>query len=129
MLPDIDLTDFKSAEARAPGGRCRRRSRRQGGGELAERSVSRSRPRKARAAGDGDRLTIDFVGTIDGEAFEGGTGEACAVVLGQGNFIPGFEEGLTGAKAGEERDVNVTFPDDYPVADAGRQGRRPSPSR
>ena len=51
------------------------------------------------AAAEGDRLIIDFNGTIDGEAFEGGSAEDAPVVLGSGNFIPGFEEGLTGAQA------------------------------
>ena len=57
------------------------------------------------------KLTIDFVGKVDGEAFEGGTPEGIELVLGQGGFIPGFEEGLVGAKAGEDRTVEVTFPD------------------
>ena len=62
------------------------------------------------AAETGDRLVIDFTGTIDGVAFEGGTTEDAPIVLGSGNFIPGFEEGLTGARAGEEREVEATFP-------------------
>ncbi len=66
-----------------------------------------------RAAGDGDRITMDFVGKIDGEAFEGGTGEGVTLVVGQGGFIPGFEEGLKGAKAGDERAVTATFPAEY----------------
>jgi trigger factor len=68
---------------------------------------------KEDAAGKGDRLIIDFVGKIDGEAFPGGSTEDAPVLLGSGNFIPGFEEGLMGAKAGEEREVEATFPDDY----------------
>jgi trigger factor len=59
-------------------------------------------------------LTVDFVGKIDGEAFEGGSTEDAPIVLGSGNFIPGFEEGLAGAKAGEEREVEATFPANYP---------------
>ena len=70
-------------------------------------------PAKHKAA-NGDRVVIDFVGTIDGEAFDGGTGEGMAVELGSGQLIPGFEEGLVGAKSGDERTVKVTFPDDYP---------------
>ena len=62
----------------------------------------------------GDRVVIDFVGTIDGTAFEGGTGEGMGVELGSGQLIPGFEDGLVGAKVGDERDIKVTFPDDYP---------------
>ena len=61
----------------------------------------------------GDRLTIDFKGSVGGETFEGGTGEDAFVVIGSKRFIPGFEEGLEGAKAGENREVRVTFPEDY----------------
>lgn len=84
--------------------------------ELAKRSTGYE-AEEARAAADGDRVTIDYVGKIDGVAFDGGTGEGMQVVLGQGNFIPGFEEGLKGAKAGEERVVEANFPEAYQVAD------------
>ena len=63
-----------------------------------------------------DRVSIDFVGRIDGEEFEGGKGEGIQVDLGSGTFIPGFEEQLLGAKAGEERKVQVTFPENYGAA-------------
>ncbi|MEL7048334.1 MAG: trigger factor [Pseudomonadota bacterium] len=66
-----------------------------------------------RVASDGDQVSIDFKGSIDGELFEGGSGEAMPLVLGQGNFIPGFEEGLQGVTAGDERTLDVTFPEDY----------------
>ena len=56
---------------------------------------------------------IDFVGKVDGEPFDGGTGEGMSVELGSGQLIPGFEDQLVGAKAGDERDVKVTFPADY----------------
>jgi trigger factor len=69
---------------------------------------------KEGAAESGDRLTADFVGKIDGEPFDGGSTEDAQIVLGSGNFIPGFEEGLTGVKAGEERIVVATFPETYP---------------
>jgi trigger factor len=62
---------------------------------------------------DGDQVTIDFVGKVGDTAFPGGTGTDMAVVLGQGRFIPGFEEQLEGAKVGEERQLNVKFPKDY----------------
>ncbi len=67
-------------------------------------------------AKDGDRLSIDFVGRIDGEAFEGGAGNDQPLVIGSKQFIPGFEEQLVGAKAGDERKVTVTFPEDYGAA-------------
>ena len=65
------------------------------------------------AAEDGDQVVFDFVGKVDGEAFEGGSAEDYPLVLGSGSFIPGFEEQLVGAKAGEEKDVTVTFPEEY----------------
>jgi trigger factor len=67
------------------------------------------------AAETGDAVVIDFVGRIDGEAFDGGSAEGHTLVLGEGRFIAGFEDQLVGVSAGEERDVNVTFPEDYPV--------------
>ena len=67
-----------------------------------------------KAAEDGDRLTIDFVGSIDGVEFEGGKGEGVELVLGKSRFIPGFAEPLVGVKAGEERKVTPRFPEDYP---------------
>ncbi|MFP5297076.1 MAG: trigger factor [Alphaproteobacteria bacterium] len=64
-------------------------------------------------AADGDQLTIDFVGKIDGEAFEGGSATDADLVIGSNRFIPGFEEQLKGVKVGEEKTVEVTFPEDY----------------
>ena len=69
--------------------------------------------KKGSKAKDGDQVVIDFVGKIDGEAFEGGSGEDYPLVLGSGSFIPGFEEQLVGAKAGEEKAVTVSFPETY----------------
>lgn len=65
------------------------------------------------AAAEGDTLVIDFVGKVDGEAFEGGSAEGIRLKLGSGQFIPGFEEQLTGVKKGEEKTIEVTFPEDY----------------
>jgi trigger factor len=67
------------------------------------------------AAQDGDQVLINFVGRIDDEAFEGGSADDAELVLGSGQFIPGFEPQLVGAKAGDERDVAVDFPADYQV--------------
>ncbi|MDQ6986737.1 MAG: trigger factor [Mariprofundaceae bacterium] len=66
-----------------------------------------------RAAENGDQVTIDFAGFVDNEPFEGGRGEDVKLLIGAGQFIPGFEDGLTGANAGEERTLDVTFPADY----------------
>ena len=62
---------------------------------------------------EGDLVVMDYAGTVDGVAFDGGTGEGMSVELGSGRLIPGFESGLEGVKKGEERDLKVTFPKDY----------------
>ena len=69
--------------------------------------------KKGSKAKDGDQVVIDFLGTVDGEAFEGGSSEDYPLVLGSNSFIPGFEEQLIGCKAGDDKNVKVTFPDDY----------------
>ena len=69
--------------------------------------------KKGAKAKDGDQVVIDFLGTVDGEAFEGGSSEDYPLVLGSNSFIPGFEEQLIGCKAGDDKNVKVTFPDDY----------------
>ena len=66
-----------------------------------------------RAAEEGDRVNIDYKGLKDGVAFEGGTAEGYNLVLGSGSFIDGFEDGLIGAAAGEQRNLNLTFPENY----------------
>ena len=66
-----------------------------------------------RAVADGDKVTLDFEGFVDGEAFDGGKGTDYPLTIGSGSFIPGFEEQLVGANIGEEKEVNVTFPEDY----------------
>jgi trigger factor len=76
----------------------------------------------SRAAATGDKVTVDFVGTVDGAEFAGGKGENVALVLGEGRMLPEFEQGLVGAAAGEERHINVNFPGDYRAAElAGKQ--------
>ena len=80
---------------------------------LAENAQDFKARKKGSKAKDGDQVVMDFVGKVDGEAFEGGSAEDFPLVLGSGNFIPGFEEQLVGVKAGEEKAVNVTFPEQY----------------
>lgn len=70
-------------------------------------------PRKAK---DGDRITMSYAGQIDGEPFEGGADQDAQITIGSGQFIPGFEEGLKGVKAGDEKTIDVKFPDDYQAA-------------
>ena len=69
--------------------------------------------KKGSKAKDGDQVVIDFLGTVDGEAFEGGSSEDYPLVLGSNSFIPGFEEQLIGCKTGDDKNVKVTFPADY----------------
>lgn len=83
-------------------------------GDLAERNTSYE-PEEGRVAGEDDLVTMNFVGRIDGEAFEGGSGEGASLVIGKKQFIPGFEEGVVGMKAGDQKVVTATFPEDYPM--------------
>lgn len=119
VLPEIDLHDLTGKRIARPVA------------EVADadvdRMIERLREQRRtfedveRPAQSGDRLTISFTGSIDGEPFEGGSGEHRQLVLGSGTFIPGFEEQLEGASAGDERVVEVTFPEDYQNSElAGR---------
>jgi len=85
--------------------------------ELGKGQKTYKKKAKTAKAKKEDAVLIDFVGTIDGEAFEGGAMEGHQLVLGSGTFIPGFEDQLIGVKAGDELDVKVTFPEDYQAAD------------
>jgi trigger factor len=85
--------------------------------QIASSSKKWSDAPKKHAAENGDQVVVDFVGTVGGKEFEGGSGEDMPVELGSGSLIPGFEEQLVGARAGENREVNVTFPADYPSED------------
>ena len=69
----------------------------------------------------GDTVNLDFKGFVDGEAFEGGEAKGFDLVIGSGQFIPGFEEGLVGTKTGDEKDVEITFPENYVPALAGQK--------
>jgi len=84
---------------------------------LAEQNKQYEPRAKTAKAKDGDAVVIDFVGKIDGEAFDGGSAEQQTIVLGSNRFIPGFEEQLVGVKTGEEKNLEVSFPEDYPSAD------------
>ena len=114
VLPEIALTDFSTLTIERLVAEVDEESLAKALDDIATRTTSYE-PEEGRAASDGDRVTIDFAGKIDGEAFEGGTGEGMAVVLGHGGMIPGFEDGLEGAKAGDARLVKAAFPAEYPV--------------
>lgn len=81
--------------------------------QLADSQRSFDDREEGAAAENNDQVNIDFKGTVDGEAFEGGSADGINLVLGSGTFIPGFEEQLVGVKVGDELDVNVAFPGDY----------------
>jgi trigger factor len=83
---------------------------------------ARSYESKKGKAANGDRVTIDYLGKVDGVAFDGGKDEDAELVLGSNRFIPGFEEQLVGVKAGDEKTITVTFPAEYPAANlAGKE--------
>jgi trigger factor len=124
VKPEIGLPDLKGLPARRPAVEV--------GVEDVEGELQGLRERRAplldepeeTAAAPGHTLVIDYSGTIDGEPFEGGSAEGAIVELGTGRFIPGFEEQLEGATAGEDREIQVTFPEDYGATHlAGKQAR------
>jgi len=88
--------------------------------KVIERMAAQGRKFDAKAEGeaaaDGDKVTIDFTGKLEGVPFEGGTGGDVDLVLGSGSFIPGFEDQLVGVRQGDERAINVTFPAEYNAA-------------
>lgn len=114
VLPKIELTDLKSITLEKEVAEPEQEDVQKALDRLLQANVAYEA--KEAAAEKADRLTIDYKGSIDGVPFEGGTGEDAFIVLGSGRFIPGFEDGLEGAKSGEKREVRVTFPEDYQAA-------------
>lgn len=93
-----------------------------------EREIEQEREKNARFVGveraveNGDRVILDYSGSVDGEKFDGGTAEEQPLVIGSGTFIPGFEEQMVGMSIGEEKDITVTFPEEYHASDlAGKE--------
>jgi trigger factor len=115
VLPTFTLTDFSTLRLERMVADVEEEAIDKAIGDLIDRSTTYE-AEEGRAAVDGDRITMDFLGKIDGEAFEGGVGEGVTLVIGQGGFIPGFEDGLKDVKAGEERAVTATFPAEYGAA-------------
>ena len=116
VLPDVNLADFQSLKLEKLVAEVDDEQLDKALTELAERNQAYA-AEEGREATDGDRVTIDFKGTIDGVAFDRGSGENLQLVIGNSGFIPGFEEGIKGAKKGDSRDVKATFPAEYPVAE------------
>lgn len=111
ILPTIELGNFKDISVEKPVVEVSDEEV----DETIKRLADSNRPfeDKEGAAAEGDRVTIDFAGYIDGEKFEGGSAENIDVILGSKGFIPGFEEQLVGIAAGENRTISVTFPEEY----------------
>ena len=113
VVPAIALADFKSFQVEKPVAEVSDTDV----DEAIKRIADSNRGYAAKAEGvkaeSGDRVTINFKGSINGEAFEGGTGEGIQVVIGSNSFIPGFEEQLTGMGANETRTLKVSFPKNY----------------
>ncbi|HUF55005.1 MAG TPA: trigger factor [Thermohalobaculum sp.] len=112
MLPDVPEVDFAGIALEKKVVEVDDAAVEEALERLAESSVDYE-AEEGRAAAEGDQVVLDFVGKVDGEAFEGGSAEDYPLVIGSSSFIPGFEEQLTGAKAGEEKSVAVTFPENY----------------
>lgn len=113
LLPEFEVKDFSGIEIERPVAEVTDAEV----DEQVNRIAEGNKPFEPKdgAAAKGDRVTIDFVGKIDGEAFEGGAGEGVDLTLGSGQFIPGFEDQLIGAAPGDARVVEVSFPAEYPA--------------
>jgi trigger factor len=122
ILPSFELGSFDDIELERLVAEVPEEEVQQSLDQLAERNRPYEPREEGAAAQSGDKLTIDFVGRLGDETFEGGTAENADLVLGSGSFIPGFEAQLEGAKVGDERKVVVTFPADYQAANlAGKE--------
>jgi trigger factor len=113
LLPEFEVSDFSTIEIERPVLAIEDAEIDEQIARIADGSRSYDDKGEGAVAETKDRVTIDFVGTIDDVAFEGGSAEGVPLVIGSGQFIPGFEEQLIGAKAGDDVTVSVTFPADY----------------
>ncbi len=111
VLPEIEITDLTKLKLEKPVAEVGEKEIEKGLQSVHEDAVTYAK--KDGKAEQGDQVTIDYAGKIDGKAFDGGSAEDAAVVLGKGQFIPGFEEGLAGVKAGGKKIIECKFPDDY----------------
>ena len=116
ILPKFDIGSFADVTVERPVAKATDAEIEEALQRMADRNRAYTARGEGEAAQSGDKLTIDFLGKIDDVAFEGGAGQDTELVLGSNTFIPGFEDQLVGAKAGEERKVNVSFPEAYGAA-------------
>jgi trigger factor len=120
VLPEVELKDLDKIKVEKPEVEI-------GDKDLDDMLMSLRRQRASweeveRKAKDGDRIVVDFTGTIDGEEFQGGSGTEIPVHLGQGQMLEDFEKGIKGLKAGDEKSIKVKFPKDYPAEElAGKK--------
>ncbi len=112
-LPEIPEVDLKVIKLEKLVAKADDKAVEEALANLAETAQDFKDRKKGSKAKDGDQVVMDFLGKVDGEAFEGGTAEDYPLVLGSNSFIPGFEEQLVGVKTGEEKAVTVSFPADY----------------
>ena len=112
-MPDFEPADMSGITIKKPVAEVDDAQLEETLGQVAENNMKYEPRGKTAKAKDGDAVVIDFVGKMDGEPFEGGAAEGHTLVLGSGSFIPGFEEQLVGLKTGEEKNVEVTFPEQY----------------
>ncbi|TIX51283.1 trigger factor [Alteraurantiacibacter aquimixticola] len=115
VLPEIDVPSIEGLELEKLNVPVSDKALDEALSRIAENQKSYKDAPKTKKAGDGDQLIIDFVGRVDGEEFEGGKAEDTPLTLGSGQFIPGFEDQLTGVKTGDSKTIKVTFPADYPA--------------
>ena len=116
VMPEIDPIDLSKLTVDRPSVEVSDQEVDEAVETIAKENIPTKPVEKPRAAKSGDTVVIDFVGRIDGEAFEGGSAEGHRLGLGSNTFIPGFEDGLIDAKPGTTVDVPVKFPDEYPAA-------------
>ena len=115
-LPTIPDVDFKAIDLEKLVAKADEAAVDEALANLAENAQDFKDRKKTAKAKDGDQIVFDFLGKVDGEAFDGGASEDYPLVLGSNSFIPGFEEQLVGVKTGAEKDVVVTFPEEYGAA-------------
>jgi trigger factor len=113
VLPSFELADLSDVTVKKPVAAVTDADLDEALSRMAAQNRPFSPKGEGAAAATGDRVVVDFVGRVDGQEFQGGKGEGIQVELGAGQFIPGFEDQLLGAKAGESREVKVTFPPNY----------------
>jgi len=114
VLPEVPEVDLKAVELSKPVAEVTDEAIDRTLENFAQRFLDYEAPAEPRPAEQGDQLVIDFEGTVDGQPFEGGSAQNAPLVLGSGAMAPGFDEQLIGASAGDEKTLEVTFPDDFP---------------